>query len=197
MVCRCPIVEVVVPKDPLARIRERSLCNAGVFKVLVVDDSALNVKVMVRLLKSTIAKHPTVFASSNSNSNSINNPARLCSEVVDIDHDLDGGVEEKPVVMEIVEADDGQTAVAKVAEAAAAGAPFDAVFMDNIMNHMNGPDAAQMMRAAGFEGLIIGVTGNVMVTDVDGYIAAGANLVLFKPINPPEILPVLKKMKQQ
>ena len=117
-------------------------------------------------------------------------------EVVDIDHDLDAVEHENPVVMEIVDADDGQTAVAKVAEAAVAGQPFDAVFMDNIMNHMNGPDAAQLMRAGGFEGLIVGVTGNVMVTDVDGYISAGANLVLFKPINAPEILPVLKKIKQ-
>lgn len=156
--------------------------------MLVVDDSALNVKVMVRLLKSTLAKNPTVFSRSGH--------GNMCSEVVDIDHDLDAVEHESPVVMEIVDADDGQTAVAKVTEAAVAGQPFDAVFMDNIMNHMNGPDAAQLMRAGGFEGLIVGVTGNVMVTDVDGYISAGANLVLFKPINAPEILPVLKKIKQ-
>ena len=185
----------MVSKDPLARIRERKLHTAGLFKVLVVDDSALNVKVMVRLLKSTFAKHPSIFFSSGHGSNN-NNPSHSCSEVVDMDHDLDAVEHESPVVMEIVDADDGQTAVAKVTEAAAAGQPFDAVFMDNIMNHMNGPDAAQLMRAGGFDGLIIGVTGNVMVTDVDGYISAGANLVLFKPINAPEILPVLKKMKQ-
>ena len=32
--------------------------------LVVDDDSALNVKVMVRLLKSTLAKNPTVFSRS-------------------------------------------------------------------------------------------------------------------------------------
>jgi len=40
--------------------------------------------------------------------------------------------------------------------------PFDVVFMDNIMKEMNGPEAAEKMRALGFTNHIIGITGNVV-----------------------------------
>jgi CheY-like chemotaxis protein len=54
------------------------------------------------------------------------------------------------------EAADGIEAVRMVHEASEQGVPFDAVFMDNIMHIMHGPEAAQLMRSAGYEGLIIG-----------------------------------------
>ena len=41
--------------------------------------------------------------------------------------------------------------------------------MDNIMINMHGPDAAQSMRVAGFQGVIIGVTGNVLENDIGTY----------------------------
>lgn len=40
--------------------------------------------------------------------------------------------------------------------AAAGGRPFDAVFMDNIMHRMHGPEATHAMSSAGFKGLIVG-----------------------------------------
>ena len=39
------------------------------------------------------------------------------------------------------------------------------------------------MRKLGFQGPIIGVTGNAMPSDIDHYIAGGANTVLVKPVD--------------
>lgn len=111
-------------------------------KVLVVDDSLLNVKVMVRIIRQF---HESVHA-------------------------------------DISEANDGTVAVELIRAAALEGAPFDIVFMDNVMTLMNGPEAAELMRSDGYMGLIVGVTGNVLPRDVLGYLAAGANHVLPKPI---------------
>ena len=49
------------------------------------------------------------------------------------------------------------------------------------MKEMHGPEAARALRATGFTGFIVGVTGNVNGCDVDEYIHAGANVVLAKP----------------
>jgi CheY-like chemotaxis protein len=88
------------------------------------------------------------------------------------------------------EAEDGDVAVQMVQDASDAGAPFDIVFMDNIMIHMHGPEAAQLMRSNGFKGLIVGVTGNVMAH----YLASGADCVLDKPVNVEDLTIVLKKL---
>ena len=49
--------------------------------------------------------------------------------------------------MEIAEADDGNSAVALVRMAMEESRPFDLVFIDSVMIHMQGPEAAQAMRA--------------------------------------------------
>eukprot|EP01036_Dinobryon_divergens_P024732 gene24732-33205_t len=75
--------------------------------------------------------------------------------------------------LSFAEADDGSTALQQVQEALAEGNPFDIVFMDNTMIRMNG--------------LIVGVTGNVMAHDVANYVASGADCVVFKPVNTEEL----------
>ena len=79
--------------------------------------------------------------------------------------------------------------------ASEAGAPFDIIFMDNIMVYMHGPEAAQLMRAAGFSVLIVGVTGNVMADDVNEYIHSGADYVLGKPVNFEDLKQLLQKLQ--
>ena len=64
-----------------------------------------------------------------------------------------------------------------------ASSTYDVVLMDNQMPIMDGPTAAREMRALGFKGLIIGVTGNALIADIDQYIASGADKVLPKPID--------------
>jgi osomolarity two-component system sensor histidine kinase SLN1 len=53
--------------------------------------------------------------------------------------------------------------------------------MDNIMDNMNGVDATRIIRQLGFSGVIIGLTGNVLKSDIDAFLAAGADHVFPKP----------------
>ena len=92
------------------------------------------------------------------------------------------------------EAADGVEAIRMVHEANEGAARFDAVFMDNIMHVMHGPEAAQVMRAAGYRGLIVGVTGNVMEHDVRDYILHGADYVMGKPVQVNELRKILEKI---
>eukprot|EP00523_Entomoneis_sp_CCMP467_P006567 CAMPEP_0168731088 /NCGR_PEP_ID=MMETSP0724-20121128/7069_1 /TAXON_ID=265536 /ORGANISM="Amphiprora sp., Strain CCMP467" /LENGTH=534 /DNA_ID=CAMNT_0008778053 /DNA_START=146 /DNA_END=1750 /DNA_ORIENTATION=+ len=61
--------------------------------------------------------------------------------------------------------------------------PFDTILMDYEMPILNGPDATERIRSMGFEGLIFGVTGNVLGEDVDFFTSKGANLVVPKPVS--------------
>ena len=96
------------------------------------------------------------------------------------------------------EAADGLSAVEAVRGAMATGggggtsagsgsdggdAGFDVVTLDFEMPVMNGYDAATAMRAAGFKGLIVGVTGNALKADIETFIAAGADAVVSKPVS--------------
>lgn len=47
---------------------------------------------------------------------------------------------------------------------------------------MTGIEATQLLRQFGYEGPIIGVTGNMMKEDVDQFISAGATEVMGKPL---------------
>ena len=55
--------------------------------------------------------------------------------------------------------------------------------MDFMMPKMNGPTATKEIRCLGYEGLIIGVTGNFSPQDLDTFTASGANLVMHKPLD--------------
>lgn len=60
--------------------------------------------------------------------------------------------------------------------------PYDAILMDDNMKRMNGPQAVRTVRAMGFRGLIIGLTGNSHKEDVDHFLAQGITCVLPKPL---------------
>ena len=83
----------------------------------------------------------------------------------------------------ISEAEDGVIAVQAVADAEAEGHPYDLILLDYQMPNMIGPVAAKIMRSKGFDGLIIGVTGNGLQPDVDFFLSHGVDKVLIKPIN--------------
>jgi CheY-like chemotaxis protein len=51
---------------------------------------------------------------------------------------------------------------------------------------MHGPEATAELRKAGFDGLVIGVTGNVLQDDIDHFLRSGANAVLSKPLSIPK-----------
>ena len=88
------------------------------------------------------------------------------------------------------EAEDGDEAVARVRQVMReeGGLMYDLILLDFQMPNMDGPTAARHMRAMGYEGLIIGVTGNGLPADVETFISSGANRVLLKPVNAATIL---------
>jgi CheY-like chemotaxis protein/two-component sensor histidine kinase len=87
-------------------------------------------------------------------------------------------------------AEDGQVAVNMAIksidypdkEAGVIEYPYDLIFMDNLMPVMDGVAATTLLRNQGYPNLIVGLTGNVMEDDVVEYLNAGADGVLFKPL---------------
>lgn len=81
------------------------------------------------------------------------------------------------------EACNGVEAVAKCLANMRGGIPYDIVILDYFMPEMDGPDAAKEMRALGFRGVIVGVTGNNYATDIARFKECGADDVLVKPLD--------------
>jgi CheY-like chemotaxis protein len=84
---------------------------------------------------------------------------------------------------EILEADDGLQCLRIMEEAMAAGREIGIIIMDDSMPNLCGPEAAKELRSRGYSGLICGVTGNILPTDIQRYVDFGATCVLAKPLN--------------
>ena len=188
------------PVSKFSGIKSRHLSDPSVCKVLLVDDSRVNVNIIKKMLKRVTAtwlppssKRGTCDDASRRTGGQQNGMGND-NKVLEEDPTPPQHTAEKSVRFDYSEADDGRVAVQMVQAARDAGLPFDVVFMDNIMITMHGPEAAQAMRAAGFAGLIIGVTGNVMVEDINQYMASGADYVLGKPVNMEDLKQILDRL---
>ena len=96
----------------------------------------------------------------------------------------------------IVVAVDGASAIAAVADAAAAGDPFDLVLMDMQMPGVDGVEATRQLRAAGIEAAtlpIVALTANAYADDVDLCLSAGMQAHLAKPLRLAELQAVLDR----
>lgn len=92
----------------------------------------------------------------------------------------------------VEEADDGHTAIEAVRAAELAGAPFDAVLMDVSMPVLDGPDAVRMLRAGGWVGPVVALTGHRGHEERARCIDAGFDDVVAKPIATRGLLAVLR-----
>lgn len=108
--------------------------------ILVVDDSKLNRKMIIRLLKD---------------------------KVPSIDEAEDG-----QVCLEVYKRYFKENLI-----------PYDVIMMDFIMPKLSGPETVKILREMGYKGLIVGVTGNSMQSDIDEFMASGVNKVLVKPLD--------------
>ena len=86
------------------------------------------------------------------------------------------------------EAANGQEAVAKFRAALVKADNqeeriYDVVLMDYHMPVMDGPTAVKEIRSLGYEGVIIGVTGNTTPHDIKNFLQSGVDQVLIKPID--------------
>lgn len=79
---------------------------------------------------------------------------------------------------------------------------FDVILMDGRMPVMNGYEATQSIRSGSWRGApipqpdipVIALTANASSTDRDGFIAAGANSFLTKPIDEVQLHKALAKV---
>ena len=147
------------PPKATALLRKQGSTSNVRIRVLVVDDSELNRKVMKRSVEL------------------------LAMESVQLG-----------VVFSIDQCDDGVTACEFVTRTLEMRCPYDLVLMDNIMCHMNGPEAAETMRRVGYLGRIVGVTGNVMAKDVKRFVESGADCVLAKPLDMDRLREVVSRV---
>jgi len=103
----------------------------------------------------------------------------------------------KSMNYEVAEAEDGAVALemmrASTKSDDGTGHPFDLVLSDYTMPNMEGPESVAGMREAGYTGPIFGVTGNQLQSDIDLFIAKGADKVIAKPLK----LPALKQAIQE
>ena len=69
---------------------------------------------------------------------------------------------------------------------------IDIILMDYVMPTMDGPTATKALRAMGYDGLIIGVTGNAHTEDIETFLKAGVNKVLTKPLHTEELFRIVE-----
>ena len=89
----------------------------------------------------------------------------------------------KDKFVSIREAEDGAIAVGVVRELLGQCQPLDVIVMDYQMPNMDGPTASKEIRALGYKGLIIGLTGNALPEDIATFKAHGVDEVLTKPVD--------------
>ena len=93
-------------------------------------------------------------------------------------------------------APDGAAAIAAVAAAEAAGAPFDLVLMDMQMPVLDGLEATRRLRAEGRNAAtlpIVALTANAYADDIDLCLAAGMQAHLAKPLRMDDLRGVLER----
>lgn len=75
--------------------------------------------------------------------------------------------------------------------------PIDSILMDFEMPILRGPEASAEIRHYGYQGIIVGVTGNVLSEDVDFFIQLGADKVLPKPVSLKKIQTYWKEVERK
>jgi len=126
------------------------------YRLLIVDDSPVNRKMMKRLLQE-------VFEVIDEAMHGLDclQKLHMMSTVNGKDNSKDNVDGDK---------DDNRAKVA-----------YDMIIMDYWMPEMNGLETVQVLRAKGYGGKIVGLTGNTEKTMNDQFRAAGVDLVLTKP----------------
>lgn len=86
-------------------------------------------------------------------------------------------------------AEDGEAAVQAVKDVPE---ELEIIFMDRCMPVMDGIEATREIRNMGYQGIILGVTGDALAEDVGAFVEAGADKVVTKPVRPMQFLPLIE-----
>lgn len=81
----------------------------------------------------------------------------------------------------ILQGNDGVEAVNIIKSQLELGLVPNIIFLDSIMPNMSGIDACREIRSLGYSGIIIAVTGNVLPSDIEEFLSAGADKLVPKP----------------
>ena len=82
-----------------------------------------------------------------------------------------------------VDVSDGQEAVNAIKQMMYTGATYDLITIDYQMPNMDGPRAVKAVRDLGYEGVIVGLTGDTSQSSIEEFISHGANVVFTKPLD--------------
>jgi CheY-like chemotaxis protein len=93
------------------------------------------------------------------------------------------------------EAHDGVEAVEAVERGGADA--YDVICTDKSMPRMDGDDAVRRIRALGFRGAVVGITGNALPDDQRAFRDAGADAVVAKPVSVDIIAAEVRRLVQE
>jgi CheY-like chemotaxis protein len=162
-------VPVAANTTTAAAVQQSQVVPDRKLRVLVVDDSVATRKMIVRCLKTKKLCESPLEAEDGAEAVRIVRASGSCGTAVEGEKDGDNG---------------GATACT-------VAVPIDAVLMDFVMPVMDGPSAAHILRGEGYKGLIVGITGNALPDDKEYYLGCGADIVLTKPVDVPQLVAVL------
>lgn len=145
-------------------LRPQVKCWNEVLRILIVDDSVPNRKVMKRLL----ASH-----------------GHIVTEAVD-------GVEFLHCLG--YELEGGGHVIASNAYGVCDSNNFDVTLIDDNMPRLNGSNSVALVRKAGYSGIIVGITGNAEMECIQRFKDKGADDVMSKPIDIQELKKRIKKL---
>ena len=148
----------------------------ALMKVLVVDDSDLNRKMICKALAATKEFH--------------------CEQAVDGSKAVDmvrPHLLHSSLDVNLTIGDDLNT-FARGAEEAINNGAYDIILMDYQMPVMDGPTAIAKIRRLGYKGIVLGLTGNALIQDREVMLNSGADGVLVKPLNMQLFRQVLKDL---
>ena len=84
---------------------------------------------------------------------------------------------------DVTTVEDGTEVVELVEDSRSQGdGEYELIFLDCEMKFMGGVEATEMLRESGYRGVIVLVTGHVVEDVESGFIQAGGNLVVCKPV---------------
>ena len=69
------------------------------------------------------------------------------------------------------------------------------ILLDNVMPNLTGEILSKILRGIGYDGLIIGITGNGVEEDKDKFLENGADYVFVKPFNKEKLVMLLELIK--
>eukprot|EP01038_Epipyxis_sp_PR26KG_P005789 gene5789-7987_t len=139
--------------------RCKSYWSSGL-KIMIVDDSPLNLKVTRRLLSSFGHQ---VEESCNGNDLLIKIKIK-CEELLSIDNNID---------------DNNNKIHSKYNK----DHLYDIILIDDNMPILSGPETVQILRSNGYNGVIVGLTGNGYSEQIETFKQSGVDEVFVKPLN--------------